>query len=1209
MYLKKLEMRGFKTFADRTELDFGPGVTAIVGPNGVGKSNISDAIQWVLGEQSNRALRTEASQDVIFAGSEQRRPLGMAEVALTIDNTDSTLSVDYSDVIVSRRLFRSGESEYLLNRSNARLRDIRDLFLDTGVGPGAYSVVGQGEIDAILSIRSEDRRELLEEVAGVRKYRIRRDETNRKLDATEANMTRVADIVAELTSQREPLEKEAETARKYNEYADRLRELELHLLAGDYQRRRQRVGRLANELEITKADLQGTRNQLSKVDSEYERVQFEMARLADEVDRLRDAATAAERELDQTRQAQALAQERVRAAAARQEDLQVALEGRKRRSVELSEQVENVAVEYAQVVEDHGKAQQERAQLDAELKEKQAAFQEKMQKVRELERTQATILEKARALENEALALGSLEQDLAERSERLSRQAEAMAQRQVELGERVAAAQARREELSQAYAARQEDLQDLRQDLAQSSRDLTEHRQKCNVFSGAVTAAETRQELLEELERSHEGFSDGAKAAIAAAEEGELTGVLGIVADVVNVPAKFERAIEAAFGESLQWVLTQTEEQAAAGALHLRGREVGKVSFVPLTGFTGMPAETPSAQVPGSFGPALKLVRYQREHEPLLAHLIGSTLVVRDLETALSARQRMGVRVRMVTLAGEVVDANGVITAGGEQGAGSQAFARRRELESVTRELDLMRAALEDMWKCEEDLDLHCTRCSEDIRVAEAELSQLRSERAATDSDANHLADQLRAAQKASAELTTEADGIDERLAEAGQRRQTAQENSEKLSAEAKTVGEQIEQGRRQGVGQAEVDALRAQQVNAQVRAAELAEKERSVQHLRQRFTSELQRVTQEIAQAEAELKAAYEAQEELQSELDQPGVDLHELEQKAGAARAHVNERAAALSDLREKSAELETMRGRLNQVAQEQTDRLHRSELGLAREDTQLEAIAERLKDTYDVTPEEAFAERDEEFNEQEIRREANELRENIRKLGPVSLSAIDECDRLRAREEFLSAQLGDLEAAKADLLQVIKEIDDAATEEFLLAFERMQGEFQGMFERLFGGGTTELKLTNPEFPLDSGVDVIVQVPGKRQQNLLLLSGGERSLTASALLFAMLRVRPSPFVVLDEIDAALDEANVERFVNVLADFAEDSQFIIVTHNPATIKCADTLFGITMQDAGVSRLIRLELREWEDFLAEAEDQVAAVHNPHAGSRVLPTTT
>ena len=1211
MYLKKLEMRGFKTFADRTELEFGPGITAIVGPNGVGKSNIADGILWSLGEQSNRALRTETFQDVIFAGSEDRRPIGMVEVALTVDNSDGALPVDYSEIVISRRLFRSGESEYLLNRSTTRLRDIRDLLLDTGVGPGAYSVIGQGEIDAILSIRSEDRRELLEEVAGIRKYRVRRDEATRKLEATEANMTRVTDIVAELRAQREPLEKEAEVARQYNEMAETLRELELHLLAGDYQRRRKRLGKLTNDLEITRADLQGTRNRLSQLDGEHERVQFELARLGDEVDRRRDEAGAAERELDQTRQAQALSEERIRAAVARQEDLGLALESHTRRSEELSRQLTDMTTEHEAVAKDSRQATEDCAELEKELTAKSAELEAKTEQLRELEGSQAEMLERATALENEALALQSLESDLAERAERLSRQSEALAARELEIQDALTSAEARREELASQLQSKGEELGELRNSLGRASKTLQEHRQKCNVFSGAVTAAEAREELLQELQRSREGFTDGVKAAIRAAGKGDIEGVRGIVADLIDVPARFERAIEAALGDALQWVVTETEEQAAAGADYALKNAQGRVTFVPLSGSEAdllrSTREAPSFA--DSLGPAIKAVRVKREYAKLLARLLGDTIIVKDLNTALTLRQRTRTHARLVTLAGEVVSPDGAVTVGGEEGAGAQAFERRRELQALSRELKAMRASLAEMWKREEHLDQWCARLTDQIHALEAELSKLQSDQVGADSDAAHLLDQQKATRQATLELSQEAEALGQRLEQARSRRQNAETESEQLRSQGQDIAAQIERVRAAGVGQAEVEALRARHVSAQVRSAELAEKERSALHLKDRYTEELKRAHEEITTAESELVAARESEEKLREEVASPDQDMAALEQKAADARAAVNQGAQDLSDLREKSAQMEQMRGRITQVAQEQTDRIHRSELALAREEAQLEHIAERLQDIYDMSPEEAFGQRDEEVRETDVRQEANELRERIRALGPVSISAIDECERLRAREEFLDGQLADLQAAKDDLQQVIREIDEAATGEFLDCFERMKQEFQVMFARLFEGGQTELRLTDPDNPLDGGVDVIVQVPGKRQQNLLLLSGGERALTALALVFAMLRVKPTPFCVMDEIDAALDEANVGRFVEVLKEFTQESQFIIVTHNPHTIEAADVLFGVTMEQAGVSQLIKLELRDWEEFLAEAESQVATARAPHAGTRVLPTST
>ncbi len=1209
MYLKKIEMRGFKTFADRSELDFGPGITAIVGPNGTGKSNIADAILWALGEQSNRALRTETSQDVVFAGSQARRPLGMSEVNLTLDNSDHGLATDYSEVVVSRRLFRTGESEYLINRGSARLRDIRDLFLDTGVGPQAYSVIGQGEIDAILSIRSEDRRELLEEVAGIHRYRVRRDEATRKLEATQANMTRVADIVAELKGQREPLEREAERAREYNTVAERLRELELALLADDYRKRYERIGRLAHEVEIAKADLQATRNRTSQVDAEYEKVQFEVARLANEVDRLRDEATRAERELDHARQAQALADERIRAAVERQKDLSVVLEGQQRRAGDLRGQLETVAGELEGVTAAHREIDQERQGLAAELEQKAAQYGEKMAGLQELGRAQGEALDRAAALENEALALQSLEADLGERAERLATQSQALAEREAKSQADLRATQERRQSLSEALETRRGELAALRADLALATETLREHRHKCGIFSGAVTAREAEQKLLAELERSREGLRDGPKLAVQAGAEGRLPGVIGVVADLIEVPARLERALEAALGETLSWVVTETEEQAVGGARFVQETGAGRATFVALTSFATTPLPTPPLTTPmvGSVGAAFKVVRYKREYEKIFARLLGDTMVVKDLDAALALRRQLRSRIKLVTLAGECVGAEGEITAGGAQGPGARSFLRRRELEALSAELDLLRHHLAEAFRREEGLDQWCQRLTQQIHEGEREAAELQSQAATAETEITHLADQGRAARESSRELAEEATALGERLAQAREQRAAGEAESATLRARGEELGAQMEAARRTGVAQAEVDALRAREVNSRVRAAELAEKERALQQLVERYQAELERAEEESSQARHGLEAAGQTEAELRAQAVMPGDDLPALERRAGAAREKVTAGFGRLSELRERSAELDNARIRLAQTAQEQSDRIHRSELGCAREEAQLDGIAERLQEIYSVTPEEAVTALGGQTPEREVRQEANDLRERIRRLGPVSLSAIDECDRLRAREDYLAGQLGDLEAARADLLSVIQQIDEAATSEFVRAFEQVQVQFQVMFDRLFGGGTTELRLSDPERPLESGVDVMVQVPGKRQQNLLLLSGGERALTASALLFAMLKVKPTPFCVMDEIDAALDEANVGRFADLLRDFATESQFIIVTHNPHTIKCADVLFGVTMEEAGVSKLIRLELREWGEFMAEAERQTGGHRPARAGSRVLPT--
>ncbi|MCD6362188.1 MAG: chromosome segregation protein SMC, partial [Armatimonadetes bacterium] len=705
MYLKRLEMRGFKTFADRTELEFGPGLTGIVGPNGVGKSNITDAILWALGEQSQRAIRTQTSQDVIFSGSEQRHPLGLAEVRLLLDNEDGALPIEFTEVEVYRRLYRSGESEYGINKSACRLRDVHDLFVDTGVGQAAYSLVGQGDVEAILSARSETRRELMEEVAGIGKYRRRRQEAQRKLDATEANVRRISDIIYELASQREPLEKQAEKARQYRELDNQLRGLELTLLALDYKGRHERLGKLANDEQITRADMEGTRAKLNLAEAEIEQIAATLHELESELAAAREQARVAEREADQTERTYAVTTEKLRAVRERLADLDGTDEQGPDREQQLSARLEELR---AQQREDRERAEEMAGRLEtlrAELQEAEESRRAATESRRQLQQQHSELLRAAEGGAREVEALQSMQQELQERVERLAAQREALLERRSEAQRRLEEVTAQRDEVAREVEEARRKLERHTRLHEALSRTLRDHRAKRAILAGAATAAEARLALLEELDREHEGYQDTVRAVLEAARKGELQGIRGVVGDMLEVPAKYETAIEAALGEQLQWIVTDTQEQAVAAVEYLRERGMGYATFLPLASLSMVATQAALASGDGCLGLASRLVKSAPRMNQITEHLLGNVAVMRDLPAALRLTRRIGYQARAVTLDGTVVERNGAIRGGTLSADAGQTFGRRRERDQVAAELEELKRALAATWECEERLD------------------------------------------------------------------------------------------------------------------------------------------------------------------------------------------------------------------------------------------------------------------------------------------------------------------------------------------------------------------------------------------------------------------------------------------------------------------------------------------------------------------------
>ncbi len=1194
MHLKRMEIRGFKTFADHTEFEFGPGMSGIVGPNGVGKSNITDAILWALGEQSQRAIRTHTAQDVIFSGSEKRSPLGMAEARMVLDNSDGTLPIEFAEVEVYRRLYRSGESEYGINGSACRLRDVRDLFVDTGVGQAAYSLVGQGDVEAILSARSETRRELIEEVAGIGKYRRRRQEAQRKLEATEANARRISDIVYELTSQREPLEKQAAKAREYLAIDEQLRGLELTLLALDYRGRHERLGKLANDQQITRADLEGTRSQLTLSDAELEKIAAQLYELEAKLAKNREQARVAERDADQTERAHAVTVEKLRATQERLKELAGAEGGDSTRDQELSAKLDELGTQQAGDRQRAGEMAEKLGAAEIALEQAETARREQGRRRRALEERHVLALRKIEGAGREAGALKGIEEELRERVQRLEAQREELGERRIQVADQLATIEGERNtvagQVQEARARLERDTQ-VHEALTQTLRD---HRAKRAIVAGAATAAETRHALLTELVASHEGYEDAVRQVLAAGKAGELAGIHGVVGDMLEVPGKYEMAIEMALGEQLQWVVTDTQEQAVAAVEYLRERGMGYATFLPLSSLSMVAPQSSLASGDGCIGPASKVVRPNAKMGLVVDHLLSGVLLMKDLESALRLTRRIGHQARAVTLDGIVIERNGAIRGGAISGDAGQVFGRQRELTDVEGEIEQLRGALAATWECEERLDRAATDVARQVAEANEASGSRRAQVSELDRDLVHMREQAQAAVNAAAELADEINTLGEKLTGAAARRAGVLGQVGEAEAESKSISEEL--GKLKPAEDARaLDEERERVVQMEVALAQLREKERSSTALVEQQAAELERMRNEIGAQNEARRVLGEREGELQKDLARLGGELEGKRETATKSRHKVGEQGGAVGDLRSKSEELDQSARELRRVVDTQQEALGRIEVALTREQAQSEHIIERLRDVYETTPDEAIAKLgDEETSRHVLARQVNQFKREIRALGHVNVSAVDECERLTAREQFLSTQRDDLEKARTDLLEIINEIDAAAQIEFMATFDLVSVEFETVFTHLFGGGKTKLYLSDPDNPLESGVEVMAQPPGKRQKHLSLLSGGERALTALALLFAMLKIKPSPFCVLDEIDAALDEANTERFVDLLREFAARSQFIIITHNPRTMEAVDLLHGITMADAGVSQRISVELSDAQEEGRRQQEAEAA---------------
>ena len=1211
MQLKKLHLLGFKTFADKTEIHIDAGLTAIVGPNGSGKSNIVDALLWVLGEQNPRLLRGNNAQDVIFNGTDKRKPLGLAEVRLTIDNSDKTLPIEFAEVTVTRRVYRSGESQYLLNNSPCRLKDVVELFLDTGVGKGAYSFVSQSEIDAVLSARAEDRRELFEEAAGIKKYRVKKKEALRKLESAETNLNRIRDILHELEATREPMANQAQIARRYLLLQERLHEIEVGLLVSELKKADYELAGGRRERDEDSASMLKFDAELAGLERKSEEVAARLANAETEMDAAQQAQANAFARAERTESALALMAERGQAAEKNRERLTAEL-------ADIAAQIANLQTHIEIDRSDLAEAETEEANRRTEWAGQQAAF-------KELEAAVQNALRQAEARQSERLRLAQERAareaafkntnerltELQGRHERTERDADTLSAALDEAQGRLDAAISARDEkeaLRNAAAGSRANVEAKQRDLQAAQ---AENRAALDRIRRTQAEQNSRLNTLTELQENHDGFYQGVRAVLNAQKKGAIRGHFRAVVDLLSVPEPYRVAIEVALGGSLQDVVTETEAEAKAGIQWLKENRAGRATFLPLPLLRpGNPLDIGrSGGANGIVGVADQLVTFDDNYVKIAEMLLGRVLVVDDMDAAIAASRKMNGWSKIVTLEGELLTPGGALTGGSLQGKGAHLVGRKGEMDDLRAALPktkieaerltaLVEANGADRVKLEaerNELALSESKLGAEIAAAdsartgaERELARLTHERAERINAAKMLLSQIETLQTAAAKLEAELESdaaanvsADDALAALNDETKDliARRDASRTGAVALEVEVSRLREKREGLTRS-LGSDRAALGSLEIQRTQKINQHNSVQTEGADAEGERERLLATLAEAKANL-IAVEADFAKWKEARQ--ILLAESFEKNNAIKETIQRRADV-------------------------TKNLHDVELRLARLEVQAAQAAERLQEEYNIGREDALARPDEQSVDKNTAIEVGRLRREIRAMGQVNTGAVVEYERLTERFDFLTEQKGDLEKGRESLLATISEIDDSTRGVFMETFEAVRVEFDRLFQRLFEGGTTKLILTDPDDILETGIDIIAQPPGKKPQTLSLLSGGERALTATALLFAFLAVKPSPFVLLDEVDAPLDGANVEKFTNLIKEFSERSQFLLITHNPVTMEAAPTWYGVTMKEAGVSSILSYRVPQTAT-ITESDQAVVLARPPKEAPQILAAVT
>ncbi len=1182
MYLKSIEIHGFKSFANKIKFDFHNGITGIVGPNGSGKSNVADAVRWVLGEQRIKQLRGGSMTDVIFSGTELRKPLGYAYVAITLDNTDHSLLIDYDEVTVSRRLYRSGESEYMINGATCRLKDVNELFMDTGIGKEGYSIIGQGQIDQILSSKPEDRRNLFDEAAGIVKFKSRKETAIKKLEEEKLNLTRLSDILSELEKQIGPLEKQSEVAKEYLKLKERLKTLDVNMFLVENKSQKEQLEEASKNYDIASEALEEARVNYDKTKNEYENIQKMIetidAEINDAMSRITDSSVKKEKLEGQI----GILNEKIKSASDNDAHF-------KKREKDEEEKLKSIIAEKDGYLEEKDKIDKEAQSLLADRNEARKELDKILLQIEninnDIEECKNTIMETIDTRSNIKSKLSSLET-----------KKEQVNIRKAELTGKLV--RARSDESRQ-----EETLKKLREEFDSITAEISEKNKKQKATDAEVVSIrenmskldtdlrktqelyqqeKSRLEALANLTERYEGYGGSVKKVME--RKDDTKGIIGVVADIIKTEPKYETAIEVALGGNIQNVVTDDEETAKKMIRYLKETKAGRVTFLPLTSLSNPPElkAKEALDEPGVLGMADELVHTDPKYRSVAKAMLGRIVAVDNVDNAVRIARKYNYTIRMVTLEGELLVPGGAIS-GGAFKNNSNLLGRRREMEELEKNVKKYKEKAEEIQK---EIDSSKAKrnelraLSEEMRM---ELQTMFIKQNTARINVENEEERQKEQRGNYSDLKTESDEIEKNLSEINAEREDALLQLTKSEELEKECSQKVDRYK----GQLEELHTAEEKENANVGKWDI-DYEKIVQ--RQEFSkTNIERVDRDIKAEEDALLEIRETIKKNTETLMQSKKDIEEIRLTIEASTDVHTEASRELEEKKEKKSQLNLSQKEFFN----RTEELNKQMSDLDKEVMRLSAKKEKCQDAiesqinymwneYEITLTDAAQMRDEEMTDiPAMKKETSQLKDSIRKLGDVNVNAIEDYKNLMERYTFMKGQHDDLVTAEQQLRDIIKDLDESMRKQFIEQFTRINTEFDKVFKEMFGGGKGTLELSEDEDILEAGIRINAQPPGKKLVNMMQMSGGEKALTAIALLFAIQNLKPSPFCLLDEIEAALDENNVVRFARYLHKL-KSTQFIVITHRRGTMESADRLYGITMQEKGVSTLVSVNLIDKE---------------------------
>ena len=1180
MYLKRLELQGFKSFADKTVLEFMPGITSVIGPNGSGKSNISDSIRWVLGEQSMKSLRGAKSLDIIFAGTQNRKSLGFAEASLVFDNSDGALPIEYTEVTVTRKIYRSGETGYFINKVPCRLKDVLELFMDTGIGKDGYSIIGQGKIDEILSNKSEDRRNIFEEAAGIVKYRTRKQESEKKLERTKLNLLRINDILSEIETNIEPLKAQSEKAKKYLNIREELKNIEIGLFLYNIEKYKKELEEIVKDEEIYNSQLSDEEGKLERIKQLKEELKNEIDEITLKIEEMSNIGFESQKEIEMLNSDINVANTRIANNKENAVRYEKEIEEAKQKLESLKEEIEQKKQKRENLKENKIKYQTELEGKEAELAKLTKTLSDKELEIEGYKQTVETNTDKKYELQSEINTQEINHENYEKRQKQIKNEI-------INYISELDSTRLQKEEIAKGFYEIEgkrnkivSNLEEINSQKEEADKKIKAYETNINAYQSEERIKQSKLKFLIETEKEKEGYIKSVKSLLKDCENiKELgKGMHGVLANIIEVPEQYQTAIEMCLGASLQNIVTETEEDAKKLVEHLRKNNLGRASFLPITSVRGRKLDKIKGHEKGVIGIASDLVKYDKKYEQIITNLLGRTVVVDNMDTAIKVAKQNGYTVRIITTQGDVINPSGAITGGSVAKKTVNILGRGREIEKLEKEIANLKSKIEAIIKEKEQYEESIEDIIENATSLEKELQEIdityateKQKLISVEENISKIELRLNKLKEESNSLETEKENSINKKEEIQKDIIELNEETEKLS---KIINEYVELNKD---NQKYIDDLNFDITNLKISVSSFDESESSIEELQERINGEIETTNISIKNKEKQI-------EQIKQDDFNLGQSIEEIQEKIATIKEEVKNSGSKIEELKtkriEKNEKLSKQENETTEkfkVIEDLKAQIVKIDVKKTKHEDEINVIINKMWEEYELTPNSVQDYKKPE-NVALTQKSVNSLRKELRELGSVNIDSIEEYKTMKERYDFMSEQRVDLEDTMAKLRKIIADMTQTMKEQFRTQFAIINKNFAEVFKELFGGGNASLKLEDEENILECVIDINVQPPGKKLQNMMLLSGGEKAFTAIALLFAILKINPAPFCVLDEIEAALDDVNVYRFAEYLKKFSSNTQFLVITHRKGTMEAADTVYGVTMEENGISKLLSMKL-------------------------------